>query len=207
MAHSPSGSRASHSTRSRRVTRLLSGAKPGSAAAVDEIIPLVYDDLRQIAHRRLEAERAEHTLSTTAVVHEAYLRLVDQRQVDWRGRTHFFAVAARIIRRVLVDHARKRGTLKRGGDEVVVPLRDDLEGREPRTIELLALDEALSALAKHDARLERIVEYRFFGGMTMKEAAAAMGLSLRTAERHWTRAKAYLHQALRDGADDPTPVA
>lgn len=177
-------------------------------AVLDEIIPLVYDDLRRLAHRNLEGERADHTLSTTALVHESYLRLVDQARVDWRGRAHFFAVAARVIRRVLVDYARKRGARKRGGDRVRIPLAEDLRGKEPRVLELLALDEALTGLADHDARLERVVEYHFFGGMTMEECAEAMGVSLRTAERDWTRAKAYLHQALEDpdaGAPEGPP--
>jgi RNA polymerase sigma-70 factor (ECF subfamily) len=202
VSQSPPQSGPPRSAGSNRVTQLLRESTGGSGAAVlDEIIPLVYEDLRRLAHRKLQAERADHTLSTTALVHESYLRLVDQTRVDWRGRAHFFAVAARVIRRVLVDYARRKSTLRRGGGGVMIPLTEDATGREPRVLELLALDEALSRLADHDARLERIVEYRFFGGMTMEESAEAMGVSLRTAERDWTRAKAYLHRTLRDGPD------
>lgn len=179
-----------------RVTELLDASSRGSATAFDELIPLVYDDLRGIAHKRLRSERTNHTLDTTAVVHEAYLRLVDQREADWRDRAHFFAVAARVIRNVLVDYARKRKTLKRGGGGDVQPLRVGMSADGPDVVDLLALDQALSKLARHDPRLERIVECRFFGGMTMAETAEALGASLRTVERDWRRAKAYLYREL-----------
>jgi len=189
------------------VTRLLSESAGGSGAAFDEIISLVYDDLRRIAHRRLRAERADHTLNTTAVVHEAYLQLVDQAGADWRNRAHFFAVASKVIRNVLVDYARQRGAQKRGGDVIRIPLREELQGAEPQVVELLALDQALTRLASHDERLERVVECRFFGGMTLEESAEALGVSVRTLVRDWTRAKAYLYRALDDGsavgADEP----
>lgn len=183
------------------VTRLLGESSNGSSSAFDEIIQLVYDDLRGIAHRRLRSERVDHTLNTTAVVHEAYLQLVDQADADWRNRAHFFAVASKVIRNVLVDYARARGAKKRGGDVVRIPLREDLQGSEPRTVEFLALDQALTRLANHDERLERIVECRFFGGMTLEESAEALRLSVRTVERDWARAKAYLYRALDDGTD------
>lgn len=180
------------------VTRLLADCAQGDAEAFDRLIPLVYEDLRKIAHRRLAHERAEHTLSTTAVVHEAYLKLVNQATATWRDRAHFFAVAATVIRQVLVDYAKARATLKRGGGAIRIPLDENLDGVEPATVELLALEEALEELSRHDPRLEKIVEYRFFGGMTMKDTAAAAGVSLRTAERDWARAKAYLYRALRE---------
>jgi RNA polymerase sigma factor (TIGR02999 family) len=180
------------------VTQLLSECARGETDAFDRLIPLVYDDLRRIAHRRLRAERAGHTLGTTAVVHEAYLQLVDQATATWRDRAHFFAVAARVIRHILIDYARRRGAQKRGGGEVQFSLREDLTGSDPKTVELLELDQALSRLAEFDPRLERIVECRFFGGMTMEDTATALGVSQRTAERDWTRAKAYLYQALGD---------
>jgi RNA polymerase sigma factor (TIGR02999 family) len=183
------------------VTQLLSECSRGESDAFDRLIPLVYEDLRRIAHKRLRAERAGHTLGTTAVVHEAYLQLVDQATATWRDRAHFFAVAARVIRHVLVDYARRRGAQKRGGGALRLPLREELTGSDPQTVELLALEQALNRLARYDPRLERVVECRFFGGMTMEDTATALGVSQRTAERDWTRAKAYLYQAL--GAPDP----
>ena len=179
------------------VTRLLTECAGGDVDAFDRLMPLVYDDLRKIAHGRLARERAGHTLSTTAVVHEAYLKLVNQATATWRDRAHFFAVASRVIRHVLVDYARVRKAAKRGGDAIRIPLRDEVDGKAPDLVELIALDEALSELARHDPRLERIVEYRFFGGMTVRDAAEALGVSQRTAERDWRRARAYLYRALK----------
>jgi len=182
------------------VTRLLSDCSSGDRAAFDRLIPLVYEDLRRIAHRRLAGERDGHTLNTTAVAHEAYVHLVNQATASWRDRAHFFAVAARVIRNVLIDYARARATAKRGAGALRIPLREDLDGgAEPDTIELLALDEALADLAALDPRLERIVECRFFGGMTMADTAEALGISLRTAERDWTRARAHLYRSLGPG--------
>lgn len=181
------------------VTRLLGDSSAGDAAAFDRLIAVVYDDLRRIAHRRLTAEAAGHTLGTTAVVHEAYLQLVNQATATWRDRAHFFAVASRVIRNVLVDYARARQTEKRGGDAIRIPLQDDLDGKHGAdVVDLLTLEEALKQLSSHDPRLERIVELRFFGGMTMRDTAEALGVSLRTAERDWQRARAYLYQALQD---------
>lgn len=179
------------------VTQLLADCTAGDRKAFDRLVPLVYDDLRRIAHVRLAAERGGHTLSTTAVVHEAYLQLVNQATATWQDRAHFFAVAARVIRHVLIDYARARAAEKRGGGALRVPLQEERDGRAPNTVELLALDEALSDLARRDPRLERIVECRFFGGMTMPDTAEALGISLRTAERDWTRAKTYLYRALK----------
>jgi len=179
------------------VTRLLSHCSSGDRSAFDRLIPVVYEDLRRIAHRRLASERQDHTLNTTAVVHEAYLHLINQATATWQDRVHFFAVAARVIRNVLIDYARARATGKRGGGALRIPLSEDLDGgREPDTIEFLALDEALTELRSLDPRLERIVECRFFGGMTMKDTAEALEISLRTVERDWTRAKAYLYRSL-----------
>lgn len=181
-----------------RVTRLLASCTAGDREAFEDLIPVVYDDLRRIAHRRLAHERSGHTLSTTAVVHEAYVQLVNQATATWRDRAHFFAVASRVIRHVLIDYARARNTAKRGGDAIRIPLSDDLDGREPDMVELLAIDEALTDLARLDPRLERVVEYRFFGGMGMRDVAEALGVSQRTAERDWRRAKAHLYRALRE---------
>ncbi len=180
------------------VTRLLVASVAGDGHAFDRLIPLVYDDLRRIAHRRLRSERADHTLNTTAVVHEAYLQLANHDGADWQGRAHFFAVAARVIRHVLVDYGRARGAEKRGGSAIRIPLNEDVAGRSPRTIELLALDEALTELARLDPILGRVVECRFYGGMSMRDTAAALALSLRATERHWTRARAYLFHMLED---------
>lgn len=181
-----------------KITRLLVATVEGDGHAFDRLIPLIYDDLRRIAHGRLRSERVDHTLNTTAVVHEAYLQLANHGGVDWQDRTHFFAVAARVIRHVLIDYGRARGAEKRGGSAIRIPLHEDIAGRAPRTIELLALDDALTELARLDPVLGRVVECRFFGGMSMRDTAAALDLSLRAAERHWTRARAYLFHMLED---------
>lgn len=183
------------------VTRLLGECADGDRDAFDRLIPLVYDDLRGIAHRRLRNERGGHTLGTTALVHEAYLHLVDQATATWQDRAHFFAVAAKVIRQVLTDYARSRTAQKRGGGAIRVPLREELAGEEPATIELLELDEALTKLAAHDPRLERVVECRFFGGMSVRDTAAALDISQRTVERDWARAKAHLYSILAEGSD------
>jgi len=180
----------------REITELLQACSNGEREAFDRLIPLVYDDLRAIAHKRLSAERPDHTLNTTGIVHEAYLRLVHQATATWRDRAHFFAVSARVIRNVLIDHARERRAAKRGGGSIHVPLADDLNGNDPRTIDLLALDEALARLGEMDERLERVIECRFFGGLSMPETAEALGTPLRTIERDWRRARAYLYEAL-----------
>lgn len=185
-----------------QVTRLLASCSEGDDEAFDRLIPLVYADLKGIAHRRLCSERADHTLNTTAVVHEAYLQLVDGSTATWQDRTHFLAVASRVIRHILIDYARRRGAIKRGGDRLRIPLHENVVGQEPRTVDLVAVDEALQELARHDERMARIVECRFFGGMTMEEAGAAVGVSLRTAERAWTRARAHLYRALSESPDD-----
>ena len=184
------------SPRSGEITELLDACSRGEMEAFDRLMPLVYDDLRAIAHRRLRLERVDHTLNTTAIVHEAYLKLVDQATATWRDRAHFFAVSARVMRHLLIDYARERKAAKRGGDAIHVPLDERLAGESARAVELLALDEALTALGRHDERLERVVEYRFFGGMTMQETAETLDVSLSTAERDWRRARAYLYEAL-----------
>lgn len=177
---------------------LLQSSAEGDRDAFQRLIPLVYSDLRGIAHRRLRNERAGHPLNTTAVVHEAYLQLVPQATATWQDRAHFFAVAARVIRHVLIDYARRRSAQKRGGSAIRVPLREELAGEEEGTVDLLALDEALESLAEKDPRLRDVVECRFFAGMTMKETAEALDVSKRTAERDWTRARTYLYQLLAD---------
>lgn len=178
------------------ITALLQQSAEGDRDAFQRLIPLVYGDLKGIAHRRLRNERSDHTLGATAVVHEAYLQLVPQATTTWQDRVHFFAVAARVIRHVLVDYARRRGAKKRGGSAIHVPLREELTGEAEETVDLLALDEALDALAEMDPRLRDVVECRFFAGMTMAETAEALAVSKRTAERDWTRARAYLYRVL-----------
>lgn len=179
-----------------QVTRLLTSCSEGDEQAFDQLIPLVYADLRNIAHRRLRNERDGHTLDTTDVVHEAYLRLADEATATWRDRAHFFAVASTVIRHVLVDYARRRAAKKRGGERIRVPLDENLAGDQPRFVDLITLDEALTELARRDERMARIVECRFFGGMTMEETGEAVGVSLRTAERAWSRARAHLYAML-----------
>ena len=178
------------------ITELLVACSKGDSEAMDRLIPLVYDDLRAIARHRLRSEQAGHTLSTTALVHEAYLKLVDQSAATWTDRAHFFAVSATVIRNLLIDYARERLAAKRGGGVVHLPIEADAPGRAPRTIELLALDEALAALGRREARLERVVEYRFFAGMTLEETAESLGVSLSTVRRDWLRARAYLYREL-----------
>lgn len=179
-----------------QITELLQACSNGEREAFDRLIPLVYDDLRSIAHRRLSRERPDLTLNTTGIVHEAYLKLVPQATATWRDRAHFFAVSSKVMRDLLIDHARERKAVKRGGGAIHVPIADELHGEEPRTVDLLALDEALERLGDMDARLEKVVECRFFGGLDMRETAEVLGTSLRTAEREWRRARAYLYHAL-----------
>lgn len=177
---------------------LLQQSADGDREAFHRLIPLVYGDLKGIARRRLRDERDEHTLDTTDIVHEAYLQLVPRATATWQDRVHFFAVAARVIRHVLIDYARHRGAEKRGGSAIKVPLQEDLKGERDRTVDLLVLDEALESLAEKDPRLRDVVECRFFAGMTMKETAEALDVSKRTAERDWTRARTYLYQTLAE---------
>lgn len=187
------------------IVNLLQAHAAGDGTALDRLMPIVYEDLRRIAHHRLRQERRVHTLDTTALVHEAYLRLVSSADQTWKDRAHFFAIASRVIRNVLTDYARQRGAFKRGGGVIRVPLHEDLVDDPDiaaREIDLLALDEALSTLALHDARLEHVVECRFFGGLSVAETAEALDTSVRTVERDWTRARAYLYRELADDKSD-----
>jgi RNA polymerase sigma factor (TIGR02999 family) len=189
------------------VEQLLAAYQNGDESAFDRLISLLYDDLLQVARRHLRGERSGHTLSTTALVHEAYLRLAGDAGGEWRDRAQFLAFVSRAMRHVLVDHARRRGAGKRGGGRVQVTLRTDVGAAvEEQTIDLLALDHALDRLADRDPRLARVVECRFFGGMTAEETAEALGISLRTVERDWMRARAYLHLLLQPAAE-PLPAA
>lgn len=175
---------------------MLLDACAGNLDVIDRLLPLVYDELRRLAHRHLRRERADHTLDTTGLVHEVYLQLVDQTSVEWRDRAQFFAFASKAMRHFLIDYARRKNAQKRGGRRRRVELEAHMLPVEEQVAELLALDDALTDLAAHDARMARVVECRYFGGMTMKDTAEALGVSKRTAERDWTRAKAYLYRAL-----------
>ena len=180
------------------ITRLLSAWRGGDEGALEELIPLVYQELRRLAHRYMRQERPDHTLQTTALVNEVYLRLVDCRQVEWRDRAHFFALSARLMRRVLVDMARSRRYRKRGGGRQRVTLDDALLGFTPGEGEdVLALDEALQSLAAVDTRQERVVELRFFGGLSVNETAEVLQVSRSTVLREWKMAKLWLLQDLK----------
>jgi RNA polymerase sigma factor (TIGR02999 family) len=178
------------------VTALLDDWSRGNRTALTQLLPLVYAELRRVAARQLRTERADHTLQPTALVHEAYLRLVDQRRVDWRNRAHFFGVAAQIMRRILVDHARRHGATKRGQGVRCVSMDEATDVAAPDEIPILALDHALDRLEKVDAALTRIVELRAFGGLTIDEAAHVLGVSPSTAKRDWRTAKAWLGREL-----------
>lgn len=180
-----------------RVTELLHQAGAGDPTAAAAVFPLVYDELRQLAHRQLRRESSGHSLNTTALVHEAYLKLVDQTRAQIRDRAHFFAVAATAMRRILVDHARRHGAAKRGAGARRVPL-EMVDGLAPdeRADLLVALDTALVRLAALDERQARVVECRFFGGLTEEETAEALGTSTRTVKRDWAKARSWLYQAL-----------
>ena len=178
------------------VTRLLDEWSRGDRHALDRLLPLVYSELRRIAARQLRRERDGHTLQPTALVHEAYLRLVEQRSVDWRSRAHFYGVAAQMMRRVLVDHARRQAAQKRGDAGQRVPLDDIAETASAPQIPVLALDDALSRLEQVDGGLARIVELRAFGGLTIDEAAHVLNVSPSTAKRDWRTAKAWLAREL-----------
>ena len=182
------------------VTTLLKRATDGDDSAVNRLVPLVYDELRALAESYLMRERANHTLQATALVHEAYLRLIDQRDVRWKNRAHFFAVAAQAIRRILVDHARGHRRAKRGGDRQRVRLDEDVMPLEDRDLDLLALDEALERLTRLYERQARIVELHFFGGLSLKDVAAFLGVSPRTVDGDWSMARAWLRRELGKGS-------
>ena len=186
-------------TPSHEVTKLLIAWKEGDSAALERLIPLVYSELQRMARRYMRRERAAVTLQTTALVNEAYLRLVDARQISWENRAHFFGIAARLMRRVLVDVARERSYQKRGGGQLQVTLNDGAGMTPAPDIDLLALDEALAALAELDERKCRVVEMRFFGGLTEKEIATALSVSDETVRRDWRLSKSWLLRRLSEG--------
>lgn len=180
------------------VSELLVRFRKGDRDAEAQLIPLVYSELRRLATRYLNRERGDHTLQPTALVHEAFLRLASEKQPDWQDRAHFFGVAARLMRQVLVDHARRRHNLKRGGDCERSMMTEELLVYTPdKSAELLALDEALRRLADQDERQSRVVEMKFFAGLNIEQIAAVLEVSPRTVKREWTMARARLHQEMR----------
>jgi RNA polymerase sigma-70 factor (ECF subfamily) len=183
------------------ITLALERYRRGDREALDGLLPVVYDELRRLAASALRDERPEHTLQPTALVHEAYLRMVGDAAVSWENRAQFFGFAAHVMRNVLVDHARARRRAKRGGGAVHVAFDEALGAPESRDAEVVALDEALTALAAFDAAKARIVELRYFGGLTIEETAEVLGVSPATVKREWTVARAWLHrEAVRGGA-------
>lgn len=178
------------------VTGLLIDWSNGDRAALDRLMPIVYQELRGIADRRLGMENRPHTLQSTALVHEAYVRLIDQNRVQWRNRSHFFAVAACLIRRVLLDHARRRLAEKRGGQAARIALEDQIACTPGPDVDLIALDQALEALAELDPAQAQVVELRFFAGLTLEETAEALGISTATVKRDWVTARAWLYDRL-----------
>ena len=179
------------------VTALLCRWSAGDEKAPEQLMPLVYQELRNLARRYLQRERGDHTLQPTALVHEAYLRMVDQSRVQWQNRAQFFGIAAQLMRRILVDHARAHIAAKRGGQAERISLEDAAISPEERAAELVELDAALTELAAVDVRKSRIVELRFFGGLSIDETAEAMGVNSATVRRDWTVAKTWLHHRLR----------
>jgi RNA polymerase sigma-70 factor, ECF subfamily len=185
-----------------QVTTLLRRLASGDRDAAELLIPLVYDELHRVAEHHLRLERPNHTLQPTALVHEAYLKLVAQRDADWQNKTHFCAVASQVMRRILVDYARGRLRAKRGGNSPKLPLEEAFVVAPDRCDELVALDEALERLAALDARQSRVVELRFFGGLTVDETATVLGISPKTVKREWSTAKAWLYGEVKTRRGD-----
>lgn len=183
------------------VTQLLIQCSDGNREAFDALLPLVYDELRRLAGYYLNRERSDHTLQSTALVHEAYLRLVDQTHVRWQNRAHFFAIASQMIRRILVDYARGHRTTKRGGGAVKLQLDDALGVPGKTDLELVALDDCLNSLAELDPKQARIVELRFFGGLSIEETAEVMQSSPATVKREWSSARAWLFREMQRGVE------
>jgi RNA polymerase sigma factor (TIGR02999 family) len=192
-----------HRDRPDEITALLHAHAAGDAAALEKLLPLVYGELRRIARQRMRRERAGHTLAATELVHEAFLKLVPVERVDWRSRAHFFAIASRAMRHVLVDHAVRKGAAKRGAGAPVLTIEDADATTERPLDDLIALSEALSRLERLDARQAQVLECRFFGGLSLDETAEALNTSAATVSRDWTFARAWLHKELST-MDPPT---
>jgi len=183
-------------TTPQNVTQLLIGWSEGNKEALDALLPLVYEELRRQAARYLRRENPGHTLQTTALIHEAYLRLIDQKNVRWQNRAHFFGIAAQLMRRILVDHARAKKRAKRGGSDIKVSLSEATLKTPAQDLDIVALDEALQRLAKMDEQQSRIVELRFFSGLSVEETAEVLSISPATVKRDWSMAKAWLHREI-----------
>jgi RNA polymerase sigma factor (TIGR02999 family) len=188
------------------VSELLQAWGRGDLQARDDLVPIVYRELRRRAGAYLRRERRDHTLQPTALVHEAFMRLLGQEQIAWQGRAHFFGIAAKLMRRILVDHARERQAAKRQGAAVRVALEDDAASILPADCELLSLDHALDELALRDARQGQIVELRYFGGLSEQEVAAALSLSRATVTREWQSARTWLYRRMTVGSAGDTPA-
>ena len=182
------------------ITALLGQWQSGDQGALSALTPLVYNELKRLAQSYINRERANHTLQGTALVHEAYLRLVDQRKVEWHSRNQFFGLAAELIRRILVDHARAKAAAKRGGDQVKISLENEMEPAVPGDLDLIALDDALQLLARTDSQQSRIVELRYFAGLKIEETAEVLNISPATVKRDWAVAKAFLKREMLRGA-------
>ena len=183
----------------RQVTHLLQGWRAGDQKALDDLLPLVYNELRRLAHFQLRQERPYHTLQSAALVNEAYLRLVGMNTPQWESRSHFFAIASQLMRQILVDYARRRGAGKRGGSVCMLSLEDATEKAPTKEVDVVALDDALRKLAEIDPRQSRIVEMRFFGGLTLEQISAALEIGSATVQRDWTAARAWLYRELFRG--------
>jgi RNA polymerase sigma factor (TIGR02999 family) len=186
-----------------QVTQLLNDWSSGDQAARDRLMPLVYDELHRLAHQYMKRESKGHTLQTSALVNEAFVKLVDQKNVRWQNRAHFFGIAAQLMRRILVDHARSRETAKRGGGVQAISFDDALYVSDERSAEVVAVHEALEQLSQFDSRKGQVVELRFFGGLSIDETAQVLGVSPGTVMRDWTLAKAWLHREIT--AETPPP--
>ena len=183
-----------------QITELLAEWREGNQSALDELYPLVYDELHRLARRYMSRERKDHTLQTTALINEAYVRLVDQKNVNWANRSHFFAISAQIMRRILIDHARRHAYAKRGGGAQQVSLEEVAAITPGQGRELLRLDEALKSLAERDPRRSQVVELRYFGGLNNEEIAGVLHVSENTVTRDWNMARAWLYQQLTENA-------
>ena len=189
-----------HRGPSTQVTELLVRWRGGDKAALDQLMPLVYGELRRIANRYLQGERSDHTLQSTALVHEAYVRLTQQDLPQWQNRAHFFAVAAQLMRQILVDHARGHRASKRGGDAFKLALDEAEEQPQVRDVDIVALDDALKSLATMDVQQSRVVELKFFGGLSIEDTAVVLGISVSTVKRDWVTARAWLYRELNRSA-------
>ena len=188
-------------TSPQNVTEMLNDWRNGDQEALDRLIPVVYDELRRQAAAYLRRERPGHTLESAALIHEAYLRLINQQNIEWKNRAHFYAIAARLMRQILVDHARKRQAAKRGGSDIKVPLEEAMAVSPGRNVDLVALDEALTRLAEIDPQQCSIVELRYFSQLSVDETAEVLGVSSRTVKRDWNVAKAWLKQQIGEYED------